>query len=88
MFETNQYRVVLLCLLLLYPVAQVAETLEAFNRTLDRFSQVMRDLQYAIRANNRIDELDEAYWREEGYSLMAGQGQEAGSKGLACSVKF
>jgi len=72
MIEAKQYRAVifsLLLILLVHPVGLIASDAAPFNRTPDRFSEMITDLQATIQAVNRIDALEEAYWRGEGYRV-------------------
>ncbi len=56
----------LLCMLPFYPSSLTAASSDEFNRTPGRFGQVLQTLQHRIRASNEIDDLEAAFWREEG----------------------
>lgn len=66
---THYSVVVLACTLFAGPMALAADDPAELNRTPDRFGQVMGSLQYRIQAHNLINELEEAYWHGEGYSV-------------------
>lgn len=72
MTESIPYRAVLVCLLLIIliqPIHLIASDAKLFDRTPDRFEAVLTDLRSTIESVNRINALEEAYWRGEGYRI-------------------
>ena len=55
----------LAALVTLPAVVASAEGVEALDRNETRFNQVIHEIQSTIRANNRIADLEEAYFRGE-----------------------